>query len=204
MKKLLAILIAVLMVFSLVACDMGDNPDNDKDNPGVSQSGENNDSQGGESTNGNDDQGGENTNQGGNQDEEDTIADCNASLTAAGFNGFSFPTDLTDVEIAVYNDEGAQVIYAPVDNARYDSILQSLFSGTGMTAVHSSTGTELSSLDEVKSSDTKGNYTTHSFQLKNGDTVYQVAVTYYPNEYKDLMYSKTYAAQSLKISIRKY
>ena len=44
MKKLLAILLAAMMVFALAAC--GDNnttdPDPDKDSPGTSQSGENN------------------------------------------------------------------------------------------------------------------------------------------------------------------
>ncbi len=200
MKKLLAILIAAFMLFSMVACDTGDDPNPSGDNPpGTTQNGGENNNGGGENNND-----GENTDVGVNQDDEDTIEDCNASLAAAGFKGFSFPTDLTDVEITLYNNNGAQVIYASVDNSRYESILQSLFSGTGMTAVHSSTNAALSSLDEVKSSDTKGNYTTHSFQLKDGDTVYQVMVTYYPNEYKDLMYSKTYAAQSLKISIRKY
>lgn len=43
MKKIIAILLAAMMMFALVACDTGDNPDNpNKDNPGVSQSGENN------------------------------------------------------------------------------------------------------------------------------------------------------------------
>ena len=42
MKKILALLLAAMMVFALAAC--GDNTtDPDKDNPGVSQSGENND-----------------------------------------------------------------------------------------------------------------------------------------------------------------
>ena len=45
MKKILAILLAAFMLLSMVACDMGNDPD--KDNPGVSQSGENNN---GEST----------------------------------------------------------------------------------------------------------------------------------------------------------
>ena len=44
MKKLLAILLAAMMLLSMVACNMGDNPDNpNKDNPGTSQS----DNQGG-------------------------------------------------------------------------------------------------------------------------------------------------------------
>ena len=44
MKKLLALLLA-MMIFSLAACGDNNTTDPDKDNPGVSQSGENNDSQ---------------------------------------------------------------------------------------------------------------------------------------------------------------
>ena len=43
MKKLLTLLLAMLMVFSLAACGDNNTTDPDKDNPGVSQSGENND-----------------------------------------------------------------------------------------------------------------------------------------------------------------
>ena len=43
MKKLLTLLLAMLMVFALAACDLGNTEDPGKDNPGVSQSGENND-----------------------------------------------------------------------------------------------------------------------------------------------------------------
>lgn len=43
MKKLFALLLAMMMVFSLAACDMGDDPNpSESDNPGVSQSGESN------------------------------------------------------------------------------------------------------------------------------------------------------------------
>ena len=50
MKKLLAILLALMMVFALAAC--GENTDNPSgsENPGVSQSGENNEDQGGENS----------------------------------------------------------------------------------------------------------------------------------------------------------
>ena len=50
MKKLLAILLALMMVFALAAC--GENTDNPSgsENPGVSQSGENNENQGGENS----------------------------------------------------------------------------------------------------------------------------------------------------------
>ena len=44
MKKLLAILLAAMMLLSLAACGDNNTTDPDKDNPGVSQSGENNDS----------------------------------------------------------------------------------------------------------------------------------------------------------------
>lgn len=51
MKKLLALLLALMMVFALAACDENtEKPNND--NPGVSQSGENNDSQGDENNDG--------------------------------------------------------------------------------------------------------------------------------------------------------
>ena len=42
MKKILAILLAAMMVFTLAACGDNNTTDPDKDNPGVSQSGENN------------------------------------------------------------------------------------------------------------------------------------------------------------------
>ena len=50
MKKILAILLAAMMVFALAACGDNNTTDPDKDNPGVSQGGENNDSQGGENS----------------------------------------------------------------------------------------------------------------------------------------------------------
>ena len=43
MKKLLAILLAAMMLLSLAACGDNNTTDPNKDNPGVSQSGENND-----------------------------------------------------------------------------------------------------------------------------------------------------------------
>ena len=44
MKKLFALLLAMMMIFSLAACGYNNTTDPDKDNPGVSQSGENNNS----------------------------------------------------------------------------------------------------------------------------------------------------------------
>ena len=52
MKKLLALLLVGMMIFSLAACGDNNTTDPDKDNPGVSQSGENNESQGGENNGG--------------------------------------------------------------------------------------------------------------------------------------------------------
>ena len=43
MKKFLALLLAAMMLLSLAACGDNNTTDPDKDNPGVSQSGENND-----------------------------------------------------------------------------------------------------------------------------------------------------------------
>ena len=50
MKKILAILLAAMMVFALAACGENNTTDPDKDNPGVSQGGENNEDQGGENS----------------------------------------------------------------------------------------------------------------------------------------------------------
>ena len=50
MKKLLAILLAAMMVFALAACGENNTTDPDKENPVVSQSGENNEDQGGENS----------------------------------------------------------------------------------------------------------------------------------------------------------
>ena len=52
MKKLFAFLLALMMVLSLAACGDNNTTDPDKDNPGVSQSGENNDDKGGAENNG--------------------------------------------------------------------------------------------------------------------------------------------------------
>ena len=62
MKKLFALLLALMMIFSLAACGDNNTTDPDKDNPGVSQSGENNESQGGTEN-----QGGEENNGGGEE-----------------------------------------------------------------------------------------------------------------------------------------
>jgi len=51
MKKLLSLLLVLLLTFSLAACTNNENTDpSGSDNPGVSQSGENNEDQGGENS----------------------------------------------------------------------------------------------------------------------------------------------------------
>ena len=47
MRKLFVLLLAMMLVFSLAACGDNNTTDPGKDNPGVSQSGENNDDKGG-------------------------------------------------------------------------------------------------------------------------------------------------------------
>ena len=77
MKKIFALLLAMMMIFSLAACGDNTTTDPDKDNPGVSQSGENNDRQGGTEN-----QGGEENNGGNNGDGNTETYDL---TTVAGY-----------------------------------------------------------------------------------------------------------------------
>ena len=52
MKKILAILLAAMMLLCFVACDTGDNPNPNGDNPGVSQNGGENNNGGGSNNGG--------------------------------------------------------------------------------------------------------------------------------------------------------
>ena len=74
MKKLLAILLAAMMVFALAACGDNNTTDPDKDSPGVSQSGENNNGQGGTE------------NQDGEENNSGTTEPDNTSNNSAGNN----------------------------------------------------------------------------------------------------------------------
>ena len=80
MKKILAFLLAAMMVFALAACGDNNTTDPDKDSPGVSQSGENNDSQGGTEN-----QGGDNQN-----DDWQTIMKTTYGIDLTLPNGWSF------------------------------------------------------------------------------------------------------------------
>ena len=84
MKKLLALFIALMMVFSLVACGDNNTTDPDKDNPGVSQSGENNN--GGENNN----NGGENNNNGDNNTETYDLTTVAGYLAQYGYSESDF------------------------------------------------------------------------------------------------------------------
>ncbi len=77
MKKLLALLLAAMMLLSLAACGDNNTTDPDKDNPGVSQSGENNNGQGDTEN-----QGSENSN--GGENSTDNNDQGNASVTGNG------------------------------------------------------------------------------------------------------------------------
>ncbi len=92
MKKLFALLIALMMIFSLAACGDNNKPDADKDNPGTSQT----DNQGGsENQGGEENNGGENNN-GGNTENYDltTVA---GYLAKFGYSesDFSFTKNFT-------------------------------------------------------------------------------------------------------------
>ena len=80
MKKLFALLLAAMMVFALAACGDNNTADPDKDNPGTSQSGENNNDKGGTEN-----QGGDNQN-----DDWQTIMKTTYGIDLTLPNGWSF------------------------------------------------------------------------------------------------------------------
>ena len=105
MKKLLALLLVGMMIFSLAACGDNSTTDPDKDNPGTSQSGENNDSQGGEEN-----QGGENND--GGQDYEN--AGFNKAQRKVIAEQIGVTTEGEKVVFMYVPEEGDEVVYYDV------------------------------------------------------------------------------------------
>lgn len=193
MKKTFALLLALALMFSLAACskDDGKTPSGG-DIPPSSQQQEQEQQSSNAPAPGNDDKGGEEA--GGS-----TIDSANAYLENRGFVGFTFPDDLTAVDISLMdapvNMAGlAEVTFCPVENDRYEEILQALFSGTGMTVTNAS-GETVTSLDDVISPMSNDTMAQHSFRLVGTDLTYPVSVSYYPNG------DGANAAQTLHIKI---
>ena len=195
MKKLLTLLLAMLMIFSLAACGENNTTDPDKDNPGVSQSGENNDSQGGEN---NDKNSIDDKDQGGNTGGT-TVADANEWLTEHGFEGFTFPEDLAVDQISLRDMPAAVLaVFCPVDNAKYEEVLQAMFSNESMDAktVGGKVGT---SLDDYLSTFSTDDMTEHLFNFESESWMYSVTVDYFHTDFNNG--SVAYDAQTLCISI---
>ncbi|MBQ3227486.1 MAG: hypothetical protein IJB43_02760 [Clostridia bacterium] len=122
MKKF-ALLFALMMVFSLVACDLGNTEDPNKDNPGVSQSGENNDDKGGDEN-----QGGEENKGTGLWD----VADADITILNEGHDVAIVPAGLkkgigTQSKAQIYlRDPGSTVasIYKSLYEANYKEVAQ--------------------------------------------------------------------------------
>ena len=190
MKKLFALLLALIMVLSLAACGGGDDdktPSSDDKTPSSQQQEQNTpDPDEGEDTTTEDDADGI------------TVADCNASLDEMGITGFRFPEDLTAVECLGYMGGSAQVKYCPVEQDRYEEILQSIFSDTGMTTADAF-GTAISTIDEAVGAASTDERIEHKFKLTGNDRTFVVAVYYYPAEYDDS--GTIYEAKTLDISV---
>ena len=199
MKKILALALTLMMVISLTACGGKTDPapSGSTTDPGTQQT---------EQPSNTPDPGTQQTEQpsdtpdsgDGNEENEYTIEDCNACLDEMGITGFRFPEDLTEIDYSLWMGGSANVIYCPVENDRYDAILQSLFSDTGMT-VTDPFGEAITTLDEAVSPASSNDSLQHSFVLTENDKTFAVTVIYYPNEYDD--WGTIYDAQTLNISI---
>ena len=123
MKKLLALLLAAMMLLSLAACGDNNTTDPDKDNPGVSQSGENNNN--GEST------GGDNQNGEENKDNQSTDRFAYFGLTEAGV----LPDGVTTFEVKDDDDVYQYVIeFTLPDGFSAEDYLSDLFDLTASVA----------------------------------------------------------------------
>ena len=118
MKKLFALLLAMMLVFSLAACDLGNNENPNSDNPGTSQSDENNkENNNDESTNG-DNQGGEE-----NNDNQNTDRFASFGLTEAGV----LPEGVSEYEVNDDNGTMYEIEFALPDGFVSEDYLTALF-----------------------------------------------------------------------------
>ena len=115
MKKILALVLAAMMIFSLAACGDNNTTDPNKDNPGVSQSGENNDNKSGAS----------NKASGGNLIADDDNPNYDPAEELSGITnigcpeGFTFlkrPSGSSDLECIVYKADSGTVTEDDVAN----------------------------------------------------------------------------------------
>ena len=114
------------------------------------------------------------------------------------FTGFTFPDEFPVIEHYLYMGGSASITYGSVPQERYESILQSLFSGTGMT-VTTAAGDAVSSLDDVEAVSSSADFLQHGFDLSANGRTYSVFVSYAVNEHDDMI--KVYAPQTMSISI---
>ena len=201
MKKLFALLLAMMMVLSLAACGGGDDKPGSTPKPSSS-------SQQQEQNTPDPDPVEDETEQTpdpdeGSEDDDNgvTVADCNAALDEMGITNFRFPEDLTAVQCKVYGLTGSNVDvrYCPVEQDRYEEILQSLFSDTGLTTTDQF-GDTITTLDEAKGATSVADRPNHGFNLTGNDRTFYVSVYYYPTEYDDMI--EVFEAKTLSITIR--
>ena len=206
MRKLYALLLVLMMSLTLAACGGKDDekvPSSEAKTPSSSEQQEQNTpdtNEGEDEPEETPDNSGEATDPGTSGSAGgSTIADCNAALDGMGITGFRFPEDLTAAECKVYmGGSGIQVKYCPVEKDRYEEILQSLFSDTGLTTTNAF-GDAITTLDEAVGMDSNDKKPNHGFDLNGNDRTFSVTVFYYPAEYNDGI--QTYEAQTLSISI---
>ena len=206
MKKLFALLLALMMVLSLAACGGGDDektPSSDDKTPSSTGQQEQNTPDPGTNE---PDNSGEAADPGtsGNAGSS-AVADANAYLAERGFDGFTFPEDLTVAEMELMDSPATiagrvEVTFCPVEKDKYEEILTALFSGTGMTALDG-TNSAAASPDDCLSNLSTDEYIEHRFTFQEPDWNYSVTVAYCPNGGEHGLYG-TIEAKTLFIDIQ--
>ena len=150
-----------MMIFSLAACGDNNTTDPDKDNPGVSQSGENNDSQGGEE------------NKGG---ELWDVADSDITILNEGHDVAIVPAGLKK---GIGTESKAQV-YLRDPGSMFASVYKSLFEGNYKEVVQADVDALVDYIEqEIGVEANKGEHSTYTEYIVSTDTM-EITIIHYP------------------------
>ena len=169
MKKLFALLLAMMMIFSLAACGENNTTDPNKDNPGVSQSGENNDDKGGSEN-----QGGEENKGTGLWD----VADADITILNEGHDVAIVPAGLKK---GIGTKDLAQ-IYLRDPGSTFASIYKSLYEANYKEVAQADVDALVDYIEqEIGTQASEGGLSSYTEYIISTDTM-EITILHYPSK----------------------